>query len=172
MTSKLKTDVLETGSGSGTIALNNQLSGMTAASMPSGSVVQVVNGTTNIQTGSATTTYATTGLTATITPTSTSSKILVLANQSGVYKNGTNNGGVDLQLIGGGVLLAQMASRAAGDSGTVSSAGSVSMSYLDSPASIAAETYHTEFRANSNSGYAYVQIYSSVSTITLIEIKG
>ena len=42
MTSKLKTDVLETGSGSGTIALNNQLSGMTAASMPSGSVVKSV----------------------------------------------------------------------------------------------------------------------------------
>ena len=41
MTSKLKTDVLETSSGSGTIALNNQLSGMTTESMPSGSVVQV-----------------------------------------------------------------------------------------------------------------------------------
>jgi len=40
MTSKLKTDVLETGSGSGTIALNNQLSGMTAESMPSGSVLK------------------------------------------------------------------------------------------------------------------------------------
>ena len=38
MTSKLKTDVLETVSGSGTIALTNQLSGMTSASVPSGSV--------------------------------------------------------------------------------------------------------------------------------------
>ena len=43
MTSKLKTDVLETVSGSGTIALTNQLSGMTSASVPSGSVLQVVN---------------------------------------------------------------------------------------------------------------------------------
>ena len=34
MTSKLKTDVLETVSGSGTIALTNQLSGMTHASVP------------------------------------------------------------------------------------------------------------------------------------------
>ena len=50
MTSKLKTDVLETVSGSGTIALTNQLSGMTTASlpalgsaqMPAGSVIQVV----------------------------------------------------------------------------------------------------------------------------------
>ena len=45
MTSKLKTDILETVSGSGTIALNNQLSGMTSASVPSGSVIQVVNAT-------------------------------------------------------------------------------------------------------------------------------
>ena len=43
MTSKLKTDVLETVSGSGTIALTNQLSGMTSASVPSGSVLQVVS---------------------------------------------------------------------------------------------------------------------------------
>ena len=43
MTSKLKTDVLETVSGSGTIALTNQLSGMTHASVPAGSVVQVKN---------------------------------------------------------------------------------------------------------------------------------
>ena len=43
MTSKLKTDVLETVSGSGTIALTNQLAGMTSASVPSGSVLQVVH---------------------------------------------------------------------------------------------------------------------------------
>ena len=50
MTSKLKTDVLETVSGSGTIALTNQLSGMTDASMPSGSVLQVVSYYTAAQT--------------------------------------------------------------------------------------------------------------------------
>ena len=43
MASKLKTDILETVSGSGTIALTNQLSGMTSASVPTGSVVQVIN---------------------------------------------------------------------------------------------------------------------------------
>tara|TARA_R100001369_G_scaffold90005_1_gene128373 strand:+ start:448 stop:1002 length:555 start_codon:yes stop_codon:yes gene_type:complete len=48
MASKLKTDILETVSGSGTIALTNQLSGMTDASMPSGSVVQKVNTQTGV----------------------------------------------------------------------------------------------------------------------------
>jgi len=51
MASKLKTDVLETVSGSGTIALTNQLSGMTTASlpalgsaqMPAGSVIQAAS---------------------------------------------------------------------------------------------------------------------------------
>ena len=50
MASKIKVDTLETANGSGTIALSNQLSGMTTASlptltsaeMPSGSVLQVV----------------------------------------------------------------------------------------------------------------------------------
>jgi len=60
MTSKLKIDTLETLDGTGTIALNNQLSGMTtdslptltAAEMPAGSVVQVQTFTssTNINT--------------------------------------------------------------------------------------------------------------------------
>ncbi len=51
MASKIKVDTLETANGSGTIALSNQLSGMTTASlpalgsaqMPSGSVLQVIN---------------------------------------------------------------------------------------------------------------------------------
>jgi len=43
MASKIKVDQLETADGSGTIALQNQLSGMTSASMPTGSVLQVVN---------------------------------------------------------------------------------------------------------------------------------
>ena len=83
MTSKLKTDVLETVSGSGTIALNNQLSGMTSASVPSGSVIQVVNNSLRQPSGgllTSSTSYVATDLTATITPSATSSKILVIIN--------------------------------------------------------------------------------------------
>ena len=43
MASKIKVDQIQTADGTGTIALQNQLSGMTDASMPTGSVVQVVN---------------------------------------------------------------------------------------------------------------------------------
>ena len=54
MASKIKVDTLETANGSGTIALSNQLSGMTGASMPSGSVLQVVNATTTTEVSNST----------------------------------------------------------------------------------------------------------------------
>ena len=41
MASKIKVDQLETADGTGTIALQNQLSGMTNLSLPSGSILQV-----------------------------------------------------------------------------------------------------------------------------------
>ena len=77
MTSKLKTDVLETVSGSGTIALTNQLSGMTSASVPAGGVVQVVGFNSVASTIMTSGTYATTHLTQNITPLYANSKILV-----------------------------------------------------------------------------------------------
>ena len=90
MASKIKVDQLETADGSGTIALQNQLSGMTTASlpalgsaqMPTGSVLQVVQGSysTTMSTTS-NSTFVSTGASITITPTSSSSKILVMFNQ-------------------------------------------------------------------------------------------
>ena len=80
MTSKLKTDVLETVSGSGTIALTNQLSGMTSASVPSGSVLQVVSYFTAAQTSQSnlgTTEDIVNSMTKVITPLGANSKFLV-----------------------------------------------------------------------------------------------
>ena len=88
MASKIKVDQLETADGTGTIALQNQLSGMTTASvptldytkMPSGSIIQVVNTTTgsNGTIASNSNSYSDTGfLTGTITPLHTGSKIYV-----------------------------------------------------------------------------------------------
>jgi|TARA_B110001469_G_scaffold107982_1_gene108435 hypothetical protein len=92
MTSKLKTDVLETVSGSGTIALTNQLSGMTSASMPSGTVLQIVTaeiGTTLTMTS---TSLADTPFTVTITPTATNSKIIVVASGNWGSQNDGRHG--------------------------------------------------------------------------------
>ena len=85
MASKIKVDQLETADGSGTIALQNQLSGMTTASlpalgsaqMPTGSVLQVKQ---DFNTGTATATSSSFAnmMSITITPSSTSSKILIM----------------------------------------------------------------------------------------------
>ena len=91
MTSKLKTDVLETVSGSGTIALTNQLTGMTTASLPSGSLLQTT-GVTNIHSSTiqtASTSYVDSGLAnGTITPLSAGSSFVVTFNGFIPHHNG------------------------------------------------------------------------------------
>ena len=99
MASKLKTDILETVSGSGTIALTNQLSGMTTASvplldhtkMPAGSVLQMVRTSTNSSPSITTTStsFVPTGITATITPLYANSIILVSYAGAMCWTNGT-----------------------------------------------------------------------------------
>ena len=101
MTSKLKTDVLETVSGSGTIALTNQLSGMTDASMPSGSVVQVVqlyvasSGTVS----TTSTSLVASGIIATITPKYIGSTIIV--NWISSMSIATNDGKAKMYIYDG-----------------------------------------------------------------------
>ena len=75
MASKIKVDQLETADGSGTIALQNQLSGMTGASMPTGSVLQVVHTTITDATTTTSTTYSEFAQSASMTLTSSSNKI-------------------------------------------------------------------------------------------------
>jgi len=140
--------------------------------LPTGSVLQVVNGSTSSQTSTSSNAYLDTGLTATITPTSATSKILALIDQSGVYADGNNNAGVDVFIFRGATQLAKIGGRVAGDkaSGVNMSIGSVTSSYLDSPATTSATTYKTQFLAVSSTATAYVQVYSALSTITLMEI--
>ena len=148
--------------------------GVVSGALPAGSVLQVVNGTYATQTSSSSSTYADTGLTATITPTKNTSKILVTVNQSGVYADSSNVSGVQISLFRGVTNICKMAGRAAGDKASAvnMSIGSVSTSLLDAPATTSATTYKTQFLAESNTTSAYVQVYSSVSTITLMEIAG
>jgi hypothetical protein len=139
-----------------------------------GKVLQVVFASTATQATSSSSTYADTGLTATITPTLATSKILVVLTQQSVAKSGSTE--VKLQLLRGATTILKM-----GDlNGYTSSAdfnaiGSVSASYLDSPATTSATTYKTQFASGQNITTCFVQAYlsdssSSVSTITLMEI--
>jgi len=192
MTSKLKTDVLETGSGSGTIALNNQLSGMTSASMPSGSVLQVVSVTKSDTFSVSGTTFTdVTGLAATITPTSTSSKIMVQVTMN--LDGSERYGGAKLlrgsTQIGMGdasgsrtrMLIQADTNQDANYDTNLMHNGSASIQ--DSPATTSATTYKVQIghpnasgavtycnRSHGNSDGASTAV--GMSTITLTEIKG
>jgi hypothetical protein len=144
-----------------------------ASTVPSGSVLQVVNANTNTAASNANGTLTDTGLTATITPLFSTSKILVIVDQSGCYKDSPVANGGTLRLYRNGSQIVYMAGRYAGDSGTsfALSIGSISTNYLDSPATTSAVTYKTQFSAESSGSAAvYVQVYGSTSTITLMEI--
>ena len=171
MASKIKVDQIQTGDGTGTIALQNQLSGMTGASMPTGSVLQVVTGETTAQTVMNTTTYTQTALSASITPSSTSSKILVQltsnleSNAAGerakfaIYRGSTN--------IAEGHTL-----QASGASG--SSVFPIALQKLDSPSSTSQVDYALYIKRTTATIVANINGGSNTSmgTITLMEIAG
>ena len=151
--------------------------GVPAAALPAGSVIQVVNGTYATIASNNTSTFTTTGLTATITPRSTSSKILVFANVVGVGKASSNTQ-VKLRLYRGVSSIIGFEDYAGANAGaTQNSIGSCSTTYLDSPATTSSTTYTVYFASTQNSGTAYVQDYgvtqaNATSTITLMEIQG
>lgn len=141
-----------------------------------GKVLQVVSATTTTSKTISNNTYTDTNLTATITPTSASSKILVLVSQ--YYTMERTGNGVD-----GGIILLRGATTLLDDSNkenlksyaagatTVYFGTSLSLSYLDSPATTSATTYKTQGTNLYASGQAIIfQRQSVPSTITLLEI--
>jgi len=175
MTSKLKLDVLETGSGSGTIALNNQLSGMTSASMPSGSVIQGVNSSYSTETDSTSATYADTGLTASITPSSTSNYILIFVNHTGLAKfaGSAADTRIGIRLMRDSSQITIIEGRAAWNNSTqYNFIGGTGTTFKDTPSSTSSITYKTQFKRDAGDGQVRVNDNACTSTITLMEIKG
>ena len=177
MASKIKVDQIQTIDGSGTIALQNQLSGMTHASvptltgghMPSGSVLQVVSVANGSQQSTTSSTWvAHSGLVAAITPSSTSSKILVSIAFSYRTANGTNNFNATVYR-GSTNLLHTTKGTGTLFSGSSYYQGHQTIQFLDSPSTTSATTYQLYYQ-----GTATTQINtdSGIGTITLTEIAG
>jgi hypothetical protein len=146
------------------------------ANLPVGSVLQVVQGTysTNATTTSAGT-MVDTGLSASITPTSSSSKVLVVINQNGVYRTGSIYAMIDMRLVRGSTAIQTICASAFWNGNfpdlTSSYGASISTAYLDSPATTSSTTYKTQYQIPSGlNGTIGAQYGSSVSTITLMEI--
>jgi hypothetical protein len=141
-----------------------------AIAVGAGTIVQVVNATTNTQTSSTSTTYADTTLTASITPNSTSNKVLVLFSQAGCHKSGGNTHG-RLKLLRDSTDLYEPDNYYGWVNGTSNDGvATISGCYLDSPSSSSSVTYKTQFNNGDGAGTVYVQILSGTSTITLMEV--
>lgn len=134
-----------------------------------GKVLQVVNGQTSTSTTSTTNTWIDTTLSATITPSASTSKVLVIVQQTGCYKSGQT--GMGLRLLRGASTIIQFEGSAGNNlATTVNQFGGAGTTYLDSPATTSATTYKTQFNSIDNVSNTIVQYNSVNSTITLLEI--
>jgi hypothetical protein len=153
----------------------SQLTGTIAgARMPAGSVLQVVNATSNAGTTSSSTTYADTGLTVSITPTSSTSKILVFVSINGGYKAGSDCA-LCTRLVRDSTAISNIDGMTLYTGSTAAAGGTVSFNYLDSPATTSSTTYKVQM-ASSNAGRTvqinnYISFVGSVSAITVMEIS-
>jgi hypothetical protein len=167
MASTLKVDTIQTNDGTGTIALQNQLSGMAVASLPTGSVLQVVNVGINADASTTTTSYVDSGISATITPTATSSKILMVTSfivggssgASGYYLAKRNNSSI---------IWTSGRQWMNGDA----SVSPFTILLLDSPSTTSATTYNFWYKSGGGTLYYHTYGSSSNGNIILMEIAG
>jgi len=151
------------------------------SNMPSGSVLQVVQGTTSTQVVVTTGSYTDTGLTASITPTSASSKILVLVSQN-VFLARETDGRIAVRhrLLRDATQVFEDENATAFIGGLnslseVRIGSRLSINYLDSPSTTSTITYKTQGYPSytTNNGTAYFQISNAGdSNIVLMEISG
>jgi hypothetical protein len=136
-----------------------------------GSILQVVNATTNTEVTTASNVFSDTTLQATITPTSATSKILVAVVNNGVGKF-TGNTYAGFRLLRDATVISNYEgiTGATNDTSQVF-IGSVSFNFLDSPSTTSAITYKTQFRSVLNLASVRVHL-DSFGSIVLMEVAG
>jgi hypothetical protein len=143
------------------------------ASLPTGSVLQVVNAYTATGTSITTTTYTDSTVTASITPNYSSSKILVLVSHNFYISRNSisaNYGDALFKLVRSSTDLAS--NRYAVNFGGTSWAdffGHNTFNYLDSPSTTSSTTYKVQFRSG-DANYNTQMPFQGHGTITLLEI--
>ena len=141
-----------------------------AAAAGGGKVLQVVSANTTTYAQNNSNSYVDTTLTANITPTSSTSKVLILVQQGGIFINsGSQANACSLRLLRGTTALSDMYNIAL-HAYTGNLTASAAMNYLDSPATTSSVTYKTQWANPGNLSYTTCQDSSSMSTITLLEI--
>ena len=144
---------------------------LTASIMPTGSVIQTVQGVSTTSLGTTSTSFVTTGLSVSITPIATTSKVLVTATFIGSPSTSTVYGFFTLYR-GSTNLAVNSATPYFSDVSYLNNYdGTVTVTYLDSPATTSSTTYTIYFKS-SNGAIVYIGDGNSTSTITAMEIHG
>lgn len=139
---------------------------LVSANMPTGSVLQVVQGSTTGFTNTTSTSYVATNLTASITPKFSTSKILILVTGASYF--GTNAQGGLYAIYRNTTLLQQIIESTIANS-WISASGNL----LDSPATTSSTTYTLYMKTGNSGGNVYWGGDSPLyNTITLMEIAG
>lgn len=152
-----------------------------ASAGSSGKLLQAVSASTTTAKTIATTSLTDTNITATITPTVNTSKILVLVTGSLIYLRDVNRQYVGAVLLRDATTILNYntspgyltSKRFDGISPTyIEFSETISLCYLDSPATTSATTYKVQANINltANGGSSTWQPNSNPSTITLLEI--
>jgi len=143
--------------------------------LPTGSVLQVVQATYTTATSTTSTSFVTTGLSTSITPSSSTSKILVLMNMGDVASQnsgaGVNAAGFTLYKNGSNLtsnLGAQISYNSISTSGLT--IVGFSSAYLDSPATTSSTTYAVFFKTAGAVSTVTVFRDGTLGVITLMEI--
>jgi hypothetical protein len=142
--------------------------GIAKASMPAGSVLQVVNATNTTQTSTSTSALTDTSLTASITPTSSTSKILIFLSQA--YRKDFSDTSLILNLFRNAADLGQIFYRPGNTGTSATQTGVVAYTYLDSPTTTSSVTYTTKFGSQNNAASVTINFNGDSSSITLMEI--
>jgi hypothetical protein len=142
--------------------------------LPTGSVLQVVNNTYSSVATTSIDTFADSGLSVSITPTSATSKVLVFVSVNGIYKAGVDCA-LKTQLVRNSTVLSYIDAMTPYTGTTATAGGTASFNYLDSPATTSSTTYKLQI-ASSNTGRAvainqWPNGLGSVCAITVMEIS-
>lgn len=146
---------------------------------PSGSVIQVVQGSTTSATTTSSTSFVDTNLSASITPASASNKILILVSGPLYGGNTGYNFYASAALLRSSTALiytTHIGDNQAGSGVGVTVAASLNMQYLDSPATTSSTTYKIQIRSQQSSYSPSISfpfqsgMQTATATITLMEI--
>ena len=142
-----------------------------------GNILQVVQNTNSTSTAATTTTYQDSSLSASITPSSSSSKILIIISQTGhVYSTTGSNRWGSLRIMRDSTEIHEIEQALGGrgglSGGDRSDSASISVTFLDSPATTSSVTYKTQGKVNGTLCNYTFQIQDSTSVITLLEVAG